>query len=140
MTLTPNQRSEYRELKDYSVEVDTVNSVEFNAGGSAETVPHVVAKTLAAKVLLINGYRVNSEVSVREGDIDILAWGHPDRMSYAVEIETGVLPEVKESKIDRYVTQTPIDDLLIIEANDLPMDMTECYAHIADCLGLPPMP
>jgi len=140
MTLTPNQRSEYRELKDYSVEVDTVNSVEFNAGGTAETVPHIVAKTLAAKVLLTNGYRVNSEVSVPEGDIDILAWGHPDRMSYAVEIETGVVPEVKESKRERYVDQTPINDLLIVEANNLPMDMVECYAHIATELGLPAMP
>jgi len=136
--LTQNQRAEYRELKDYGVEVRKENSVRFNAGGTAETVPHITAKTLAAKVLLVNGYRVDSETQCKNGEIDILGWGHPDRLTYAVEVETGLTQEVKESKIDRYVKQTPIDDIQFIECNNLPLDMVECYQHIADTLGLQP--
>jgi len=138
MTLTPNQRSEYRELKDYSVEVDTHNFTEHNSG--SETVPHGVAKHLVGMVGVRNGYRVSSEVSVPEGDIDMVLWGHDERLTYAVECESGLLPEVKESKRERYVDQTPIDDLLTIEVNNVPHNMQEAYAHIATELGLPAMP
>jgi len=136
MTLTPNQRSEYRELKDYSVEVETWNHTEHNSG--SETIPHAVAKHLVGMVGVRNGYRVSSEVVCSGGSIDMLLWGHDDRLTYAVECETGLVPEVKESKIDRYVKQTPIDDIQFVEVNNLPMDMVEAYAHIAETLGLPP--
>lgn len=138
MTLTPNQLSEYRELKDYSVEVSKHNHTEHNSG--SETVPHLVAKTLVARVGVVNGYRVSSEVSVPEGSIDCVLWGHPDRLTYAVECETGLLPEVKESKVDRYVKQTPIDDIQFIEVNDLPMNMLKGYAYVANELGFPEAP
>jgi hypothetical protein len=138
MTLTPNQRSEYRELKDYSVEVRTDNYTAHNSG--SETIPHGVAKHLVGMVGVRNGYRVSSEVSVKGGDIDMVLWGHSDRLTYAVEVETGILPEVKESKIDRYVEQTPIDDIQFVEVNDLPVDMIEAYAYVANELGLPPEP
>jgi len=134
VTLTPNQRSEYRELKDYSVEVETWNHTEHNSG--SETIPHAVAKHLVGVVGVRNGYRVSSEVSVPEGDIDVCLWGHPDRLTYAVEVETGLTQDVKESKIDRYVKQTPIDDIIFIEATSLSMDMVEAASEIAEELGL----
>jgi len=134
MTLTPNQRSEYRELKDYSVEISKHNHTEHNSG--SETITHGVAKHLVGMVGVRNGYRVSSEVEVKGGDIDMVLWGNPERLTYAVECETGLTEETKQSKIDRYVMQTPIDDIVFVECNRLPMDMVECYEFIASELGL----
>ena len=137
MTLTPNQRSEYRELKDYSVEVSDTNSKEWNAG--SETIKHSVTKELIGLVGLRNGYRVSSEVEVKGGSIDMVLWGHPDRLTYAVEAETGLTQEVKKSKVERYVKQTPIQDIQFVEVESVPADMIEAYAHVANELGLPEM-
>jgi len=138
MTLTPNQRSEYRELKDYSVEVTDTNSTEHNAG--SETIPHSVAKHLVGVIGVRNGYRVSSEVDIKEKCADVILWGHPDRLSYVVECETGLTQETKNQKVLNYVEGTPIEDIQFIEVNNVPVDMIEAYSYIANELGLPPEP
>lgn len=138
MTLTPNQLSEYRELKDFQVDVSKHNAVRFNAGGTSETIKHSVGKHLAALVGLRNGYRVDSEVSTPNGETDVLLWGHPERLTYSVEIETGLTEETKQEKYEQYVKETCIDDIQYVEATAIPMDMGEAYGYIATELGFEP--
>jgi len=134
--MNPNQLSEYRELKDWSVEVDKTNSIEFNSG--SETSTHVLAKVIVGHLGVTNGYRVSSEVRCPKGEIDVVLFGHPDRLSYAVELEHSPTAEVKESKLERYVLSTPLDELCLININNLPKDRFEAVAWVADQLGLEP--
>jgi len=138
MTLTPNQRSEYRELKDYGVSISKHNHTEHNAG--SETIPHSVAKHLVGVVGVRNGYRVSSEVEIKGKQADVVLWGNPDRLSYVVECETGLTQETKNQKVLNYVEGTPIQDIQFIEVTNLPVDMIEAYAYVAEELGLPPEP
>lgn len=128
------QLEAYRTLKDANVEVSKHNQIKFNGG--SETVKHLVCKSLAAYVGHANGYRVSSEVEVPQGEIDICLWGHPSRLSYAVEVETSPSKDTIESKLDRYVKATPIDELVIINPGVVPLDMVQAAEFIADELGV----
>jgi len=138
MTLSKEQVKEYRRLKDSGVDVTKHNQIKFNAG--SETAVHACAKLLAGFVGQANGYRVDSEVPIQtpagEGSCDTLLWGHPERLSYAVEIEHGITEDTKQHKLDLYVKHTAIDELLMIEANDIPEQTLEAAHWIADELGL----
>jgi hypothetical protein len=134
--MNANQIADYRELKDHGVEVTRTNSIEFNSG--SETATHVTAKALVGHIGLSNGYRVNSEVHVPQGDIDMVLWGHPERLSYAVELEHSPTRETVESKVDRYVDQTCLDEIVVINLNDFPENYLEATEFIADELGLNP--
>lgn len=126
--------TEYRQLKNSGVSVQKRNQVRFNAG--SETSKHVVGKALAAKVCLDMGYRVSSEVEVPNGEIDIVAYGHPERLSYAIEIEHSINKETKDSKLQRYVYETAIDDMILIEANDIPENILDALGFIKEELGM----
>jgi RecB family endonuclease NucS len=134
-----HQYAAYRRLKDDGVDVRKHNSVRFNAGGSAETTKHAVAKTLAAKVLLANDYRVDSEVEMQHGTVDILGWGNPDRLNYVVELETSPDAETKDDKLTRYVlNQQTIDDMILINVTDMPVNMLDALDYVSDQLGMHP--
>jgi RecB family endonuclease NucS len=127
----------YRQLKDAGVDVRKHNQVRFNAG--SETTKHAVCKTLVAKALLANGYRVDSEVDMKHGTVDILGWGNADRLVYVIELETSPTAEVKEDKLQRYVHQQPgIDDMLLVNVSQMPVNMLEALDYVADSLGLDP--
>jgi len=138
MTLNKAQVTEYRRLRDSGVDVTKHNQIRFNAG--SETAVHACSKLLAGFVGQANGYRVDSEVSIETpagtGECDVLLWGHPDRLTYAVEIEHAITEETKEQKRTLYVDNTEIDDLIMIEANDIPPEMLDAGHHIADQIGL----
>jgi len=138
MTLSKAQVTEYRKLKDSGVAVSKHNQIRFNSG--SETVIHATSKLLAGFVGQANGYRVDSEVPIETpagaGECDVLLWGHPDRLTYAVEIEHGVAEQVKGHKVDLYVKNTEIDDLIMIEANDIPAEVLDAGGYIADQLGM----
>lgn len=134
--MNPNQLSEYRELKDWSVEVSKTNSIEFNSG--SETGTHVLAKAIVGHLGVSNGYRVSSETQCPKGEIDMVLWGHPDRLSYAVELEHSPTKEIKQSKLERYVLGTPLDELCLININNLPKDRHKALAWIGEQLGLDP--
>jgi len=140
MTLSKAQIQEYRRLKDSGVAVRKSNSIRFNAGGESETIKHLVGKTLAGMVALRNGYRVDSEVPVKtpngEGEIDVLAWGNPDRLTYAIEVETSPGPGIRKEKQELYVDPTEVDDIQLINASNLPVNMLHAADKIATILGL----
>jgi len=128
--------SEYRELKDWSVEVSKTNCVEFNSG--SETAKHVIAKSLVGHIGLNNGYRVSSEVQCLKGEIDVVLWGNTDRLSYAVECETSPTDDVVESKLQRYVKETPLDDMVVVNVTQLPENHRDALGYVAEQLGLEP--
>jgi len=134
--LNSNQLSEYRELKDWSVEVEKETSVKPHTG--EETASHLCAKSLAMLIGVRNDYIVNSEVSCPGGDIDIVFWGNPDRLSYAVECETSPTQEVLDDKRERYVGQTPLDDMLTINVTKCPMHRPDALEYVSEQLGLSP--
>jgi hypothetical protein len=112
---------EYRRLKNAGWDVSKKPAVRFNAGGSAETVGHIVAKTLTAKLCLENGYMIDTEVEhPNYGEIDVLCY-HPERLNWAIELETEPDEETKQDKIERYVYGTePINDLCLVDVSSLP--------------------
>lgn len=125
----------YRELKDANVDVSKHNEIRFNSG--SETVKHAVGKLLVGYVGQINGYWVSSECECDLGEIDVVLFGHEDRMTYAVELETGWDDTTLYDKQERYVKQNePIDDIIPIEVTDMPLDMLEAAEWIATQLGL----
>lgn len=136
--MNSRQWEAYRQLERAGVTLERPNSIRWNAGGESETIKHIVGKVLVGTVGLRNDYRVNSEVEVEDGEIDVLLFGNPDRLTYAVELETSPTDETIRSKIERYVTPYPIQDIQVLNLNDMPMDIVDAYAWVADVLGLDP--
>lgn len=124
---------EYRELHNNGWNVNKHNQIRPNSG--SETVKHLVAKALVAHAGLELGYKVDSEVShSHRGEVDILLFGNPDRLMLAVECETSPTDEVIQDKVDRYVKNTPIDDLVLVNVTELPTDMLDAYGEIKELL------
>lgn len=131
-----HKRDALSELHSHGIDAQKHNQIRYNAG--SETVPHFAAKCLVGYVAQLNDYWVSSEVELDNGkEIDVLLWGHPTRLTYAVEVETGWTEETKSKKIQQYVRPyPPIDDMLPIEVNDMPMHQLDAAGFIADEMGL----
>ena len=126
---------EFQTLKQHGWQPQRHNQVRFNGG--SETVKHSVAKMLVAHAGSQAGYRVASEVTHEtRGDIDVLLYGHTDRLTLAVEVETSPTDDVIQDKVDRYIRDTPIDDLALVNVSTLPTEMLDAYGEIKEVLGL----
>lgn len=133
----PNQKADLRELQDHGVKTSKTNKIEYNAG--SETHRHAQAKATVGYLGLQNGYRVDSEVSVPDGSIDVLLWGNRDRLTLAVECETSPTEEVIESKLQRYVRDVgPIDDMFVLNLNEMPENRLDALEWAREQLGLEP--
>jgi len=130
------QWEEYRTLKQHGWELTRENSIQWNGG--SETEKHIHTKLAVGHVAKQAGYRIDSETTHEghRGEIDVLIYGHPTRLTYAVEIEHSPTQEVLDDKRARYVDGTPIDDMLPVNANECPMDIPELHAHVREVLGL----
>lgn len=140
MSLSKQQVSEYRDLKNSGVSVEKENKIAYNEG--SETSIHCVAKMLTGLIGIQNGYRVDSEVPVtdRHGNefyIDVLLWGHDSRTTFAVEPDHSPTVEQRDHKIANYVDGTAVQDLLLLDLNQMPAHITEAYGWIGSELGLP---
>lgn len=136
-----NKRRNYKrkalaELHKHGIQAQKANQIRFNSG--SETTKHAVAKLLVGYVAQVEDYWVSSEVECSNGkEIDVLLWGHPERLTYVVETETGWTAEKKSEKITNYVDPyPPIDDMLPIEVNSMPIDMLKAKSYIREELGL----
>lgn len=116
-----------RELQDCDIRVRQDDSVEFNSG--SETQKHYLAKCAAAWVLKERGYRLNSEVVVPDGEIDIIGYNGPDNDCIAVECETSPTDEVISDKVGRYLIG-PIRDIFVINVGEVPTDFLEAVEYI----------
>jgi len=122
-------------LKRHEVYVQNHNQIRLNSG--SETAKHVVAKALVAQIASEQLWRVSSEVSVPDGDIDILLHKTPQERVWAVELETSPTEEVKQSKLNRYVKQTTgIDDIVIINISEMPVEIPHAKLYLEEELPL----
>lgn len=124
------------ELSRHGWDCSKVDSVRFNSG--SETAKHIHAKTAAARVLRLNGYRVSSECTHAErGEIDIVALPKADdQKPFAVELETSPTPGVIDDKLRRYHDGTPFVECYVINVSSLPLNILEMEQQIADELGM----
>jgi hypothetical protein len=138
MSLAKAQVRAYRELRGSGVQVSKHNTIKPNAG--SETAKHIALKALVAHVGIQNGYRIDSEVVInyrgQEVYCDVLLWGHDSRMSYAVEVEHSITPDTVTSKKEQYVDHTAIDELVVLNATDYPINIQDAYGRVAHELGL----
>lgn len=128
---------EYRDLRRAGWLVEKSPAVRFNAGGESESVGHIVSKTLTAKCCLQNGYMVDTEVTSDRGhgEIDVLAYS-PDRINYAVELETNPDGGVVNDKKARYVDSNDvIGEIVVIEVASLPAHTLDMRDRILTNLG-----
>jgi len=122
-------------LKRHEVYVQNHNQIRLNSG--SETAKHVVAKALVAQIASEQSWRVSSEVSVPDGDIDILLHKTPQERVWAVELETNPTEEVTQSKLNRYVKQTTgIDDIVIINISEMPVEIPHAKQYLQEELPL----
>lgn len=124
---------EFQDLKATGLELESENSIKFNSG--SETIIHAASKAIAGRILIDNGYRVNSEVECDRGEIDLVCWSD-ERLNYAVEFEHDVLQETKKDKLQRYVRETGLDDMILIDLNTCSTDIIQLSDQIRQELGL----
>jgi len=127
--------AEYRELQTAGWSVTKTNQIRFNGGSESEK--HIAVKSLVGLAGKEAGYRVSSEVTHQHrGEIDVLLFGCPDRLTLAVEAEHNQTDDVVADKLDRYVMGTPIDDMVVLDLDDMHPNVNHCYGYIKQVLGL----
>jgi len=126
---------EYRKLKRAGWDVDKTPQVHLNSG--SETPAHAHAKLAVAMVGIDNGYRCSTETGHEDhGEIDALLYA-PDRINWAVELETDPTPEIVADKQRRYVeSNTVIDDIQVISVGELPANLLDMHDRVVTELGL----
>jgi len=117
-----------KELKEHGWVVDQTDSIKFNSG--SETLAHLHAKTVAAKVLKDQGYRVDTEVVMPAGEVDVLGYSEQDII--VVECESKPNSNTFSSKLNRYIHGQPPRDMFWIDVNHVPGNIGEAYDHITD--------
>jgi len=125
---------EYRLLKNNGVEVQDKHVITPHRGDETEI--HYHAKCATALIGKHNGYIANCECPVPRGEIDVLLYGNSKRLSYAVEVEHSPTTENRSVKLQKYVRETPVDELIMINANNLSPDVLEMHRQIRERLGL----
>lgn len=127
--------AEYRELQTAGWSVTKTNQIRFNGGSESEK--HIAVKSLVGLAGKEAGYRVSSEVTHQHrGEIDVLLFGCPDRLTLAIEVETNPTDDVIEDKFDRYVDGTPIDDMITLNLENMHPNVNQSYGYINEVLGL----
>jgi len=127
-------RQQLRDLQSYGWDVDKESKIVPNTG--SETMKHLVAKACVAHIGQEYGYRIAGEATHEElGSIDVLLWGHSERLTYAVEVETSPERETMLDKARRYVGG-PVDDLLWCNVSAMPVNVLEAREYVQKELGL----
>lgn len=124
--MTKRQRNEYeqrRELQNCGWRVEQTDKIEFNSG--SETKTHIQTKVAAAIVLQERDYRIDSEVEMGNGTVDLLGYGRDDGDIIVVECETSPTKEVIKDKLDRYYHGQPPRECFVLNCNECPTDFIE---------------
>ena len=113
-------------LKENGWVVNQDDAVRFNSG--SETLAHVFVKTVTAKVLKDQGYRVDTEVVMPDGEVDVLGYSEQDMI--VVECESNPDSNTFSSKLNRYVHDQPPREMFWIDVDNVPGNIGEAYDHI----------
>ena len=122
-----------KELADAGWDVSKRDSVHFNEG--SETLNHAELKMVTCWYLKHElNYRVDTEVQLAAGEVDVLAYSEDDII--VVEIETNADRATITDKIKRYITDEPPRDMFVIDPTDAPSELTERYSFVKGEIGL----
>ena len=122
-----------KELADAGWDVSKRDSVHFNEG--SETLNHAELKMVTCWYLKHElDYRVDTEVELSAGEVDVLAYSEDDII--VVEIETNADGATVTDKIKRYITDEPPRDMFVIDPTDAPAELTERYEFVKGEIGL----
>lgn len=124
--------SQRRELQSAGWRVEQSDKIEFNHG--SETAKHIQTKVAAAIVLQEKGYRIDSEVEMGSGTVDLLGYGREDGDVIVVEAETSPTEEVIEDKIERYIYNEPPRECYVLNTNDIPTDFIQSIEWVREQL------
>jgi len=126
---------ERRALKQSGFGVTESRTIRLHRNPVDETVEHVQAKAITAKVCATEGYAVDSEVAVGENVADIVAYGHESRKPIVVELSHRNDKESTESNLQAF-HKGPIREVYTISVESLPTDPHEQAEAIRQELGL----
>jgi len=119
-----NERTGRAELQSAGWDITKRDAIAFNAG--SETPEHKLCKLAVADVLHDRGYRIDSEVEMGEGEVDIVGYANPDRINpIAVECETNPDDETVDDKLSRYWENEPIAECYILPVEEMPTGIHE---------------
>lgn len=128
-----DEYSHRRELQDCNFKLQKRDAVAFNSG--SETLKHAVAKLISAWYLKKKGYRVDTEVEMPNGEIDVVGYAK-EGAAIAVECETSPTEDIISDKLERYVHGQPIRECFIINVSEMPTDMLDALGYIQEEIGL----
>jgi len=123
-----------KELANNGWHVEKRDSVHFNSG--SETLGHAELKLVACWHLKKLGYRIDTEVELSNGEVDILAYDGDDII--VVEIETNADPETIQDKIKRYTQNEPPRDIFVIDPTNAPETLSDRREFVSEEIGLEP--
>jgi len=126
---------ERRALQQSGFELDGVRTIRLHRNPVDETVEHVQAKAIAAKVCATEGYAVDSEVAIGQHVADIVAYGHETRKPVVVELSHRNDEESTESNLQAF-HKGPVREVYTISVESLPTEPHEQAEAIRQELGL----
>ena len=127
--MNKKQLEQYNDLRREGVELQKHNQIRGNGGN--ETARHLVCKSLAFHAATQAGWRVSSEVSVPQGEIDLVLFKDRETRVWAVEVETSPSADVRNDKLNRYVKQQDgIDDMVLINVTQMPENIVDAYHFV----------
>lgn len=122
-----------KELAHSGWNVEKRDSVHFNAG--SETLNHAELKMIACWYLKHGlDYRVDTEVMMESGEVDVLAYSEDDII--VVEIETNPDRATITDKIKRYITDQPPRDMFVLDPTEAPSELMDRYEYVKGEIGL----
>jgi len=126
--------TEYRRLKRAGFDVNSTPTFAFNDG--SETPKHAVSKLFTAMCVQSSHWDTDIEVSCERGGVDVIAYAE-DRLNYAIELENNPKPQVRETKLAKYVySNNVIDDLILVDITDAPTEMNQLMEFLRGQLDL----
>jgi len=119
----------------------TLNEADWKVGkasrynSGSETLAHSSLKHVVGHYLTHEcGYRVSFEVEMPQGEVDVVAYSTDDII--IVECETSPTEDVIEDKLERYIHGEPPRECFLLNVNDAPADIFECYEWVSEEIGL----
>jgi hypothetical protein len=108
---------------------DVETKIQSNAG--SETVRHFVCKALVVYYLRQQGLRVTTEAAHGDrGTVDVLCHGPEDGAPYAVEVETSPKEETIREKHDKYIQNSPLREMFVLNVSEMPENILDAYAWV----------
>jgi hypothetical protein len=135
-SMTKRQQELWKQRKtlaDSGWNVQKRDSVHFNEG--SETLNHAELKLVTCWYLKHElDYRVDTEVALDAGEVDVLAYNADDII--VVEIETNADRATITDKIKRYITDQPPRDMFVVDPTEAPSKLMDRYEFVKGEIGL----